>query len=216
MSPDPLPWLDWQHRPEDASDEEKQESLQKFRDWISNPQHFNLYVYVLNNPLRFTDPDGEAELNKDQVVKIIQQAVTASTTNGQVNNGQLAANILKALPTDSSVSGKTLSEAITATGVKLDSTVGSLLSNASSVSRSGDTIQITSKGDFTVQAGDHTLKLSSSISLHVGTENGSVALTSIKGVNLGPASISKIVIGSKAASVTVGVGFLKTTQQIPY
>jgi RHS repeat-associated protein len=58
MSPDPLPWLDWQHPPEDASDEEKQESLQKFRDWISNPQHFNLYAYVLNNPMTGIDKDG--------------------------------------------------------------------------------------------------------------------------------------------------------------
>jgi hypothetical protein len=32
-----------------------------FRNYISQPQHWNRYVYALNNPLRYVDPDGLME-----------------------------------------------------------------------------------------------------------------------------------------------------------
>ncbi len=60
MSPDPIPWLGWQHPPEGSSEEEEGESLRKFEDWIGNPQNLNMYAYVNNNPLRYTDPTGMA------------------------------------------------------------------------------------------------------------------------------------------------------------
>jgi RHS repeat-associated protein len=60
MSPDPLPWLGWQHPSPDASEEEQEEAHKKFEDWIGNPQNLNLYAYVNNNPLSHTDPTGMA------------------------------------------------------------------------------------------------------------------------------------------------------------
>jgi hypothetical protein len=47
MQPDPLPWLGWQHPAEDSSEEAQEEAHKKFEDWISNPQNFNMYAYVL-------------------------------------------------------------------------------------------------------------------------------------------------------------------------
>jgi RHS repeat-associated protein len=52
MSPDPLPWISWQ-------DGDKDERA-RFEDYIANPQNFNLYAYVRNNPLIYTDPTGES------------------------------------------------------------------------------------------------------------------------------------------------------------
>jgi RHS repeat-associated protein len=50
MTPDPLPWVHWQNG---NRDERRQ-----FRQFIANPQNFNLYSYVRNNPLNSVDPDG--------------------------------------------------------------------------------------------------------------------------------------------------------------
>jgi len=52
MSPDPLPWISWQDGDKD--------DRTRFEDYIANPQNFNLYAYVRNNPLIYTDPTGES------------------------------------------------------------------------------------------------------------------------------------------------------------
>ncbi len=49
-SPDPLPWLNWQT----GSDKDRQ----RFQNFIADPQNLNLYAYVRNNPLKYTDPTG--------------------------------------------------------------------------------------------------------------------------------------------------------------
>jgi RHS repeat-associated protein len=59
MSPDPLPWLQWQHSHEnDGEEEQAKDDRQKFKDFLGNPQNFNMYAYVMNNPLSHNDPTG--------------------------------------------------------------------------------------------------------------------------------------------------------------
>jgi RHS repeat-associated protein len=50
-SPDPLPWWNWQRSGQE-------EDRRQFEAYISNPQSWNMYAYVDNNPLSHTDPTG--------------------------------------------------------------------------------------------------------------------------------------------------------------
>ncbi|MGB0065026.1 MAG: RHS repeat-associated core domain-containing protein [Terracidiphilus sp.] len=50
LTPDPLPWIHWQRGNKDDQG--------KFAAYIANPQNFNMYAYVNNNPLNKTDPTG--------------------------------------------------------------------------------------------------------------------------------------------------------------
>jgi hypothetical protein len=68
-SPDPLHWLKWQTQDKAKPvlsehfrmEQEKNGDLggrQEFSRRLENPQELNLYAYVGNNPLRYTDPFG--------------------------------------------------------------------------------------------------------------------------------------------------------------
>ncbi|MEW6362160.1 MAG: hypothetical protein AB1477_08610 [Acidobacteriota bacterium] len=55
-SPDPYNII---FEKEDAEKEKEGKGQKLFNDYISQPQNWNRYVYVWNNPLRNIDPDGE-------------------------------------------------------------------------------------------------------------------------------------------------------------
>jgi RHS repeat-associated protein len=48
----------------------------EFLRYISEPQHWNQYSYVLNNPLKFVDPDGWKEKDNEFTATLLGQEVT--------------------------------------------------------------------------------------------------------------------------------------------
>jgi RHS repeat-associated protein len=55
LSSDALSWTHWQRG--------NKNDQGKFASYVANPQNFNLYAYVLNNPLNKTDPTGMYQCN---------------------------------------------------------------------------------------------------------------------------------------------------------
>ena len=87
MTPDPLPWLDWQSGSDRAQ--------RRFQAYINNPQNFNMYAYVRNNPINLTDPTGMyiCKGNNTQCAAIqagLDKAKEA-LKNGNLNKQQKAA-----------------------------------------------------------------------------------------------------------------------------
>ena len=47
-----------------------------FRRCIEQPQHWNRYIYALNNPLRYVDPDGLMEYETELLGKKIKVKIS--------------------------------------------------------------------------------------------------------------------------------------------
>ncbi|QOY90653.1 RHS repeat domain-containing protein [Paludibaculum fermentans] len=86
-SPDPLTWQVWQY----GSDDDRA----KFQEFISDPQNFNLYAYVRNNPLKYTDPTGTYYCNgSDADCKKVEAAYNqakAAAANKDLSKDERAA-----------------------------------------------------------------------------------------------------------------------------
>lgn len=121
MTPDPLPWIHWQNGNRDDQ--------QRFAAYIANPQNFNMYAYVLNNPLNKTDPTGmnacgtkddssckvtititdrskDAKGNyNDQYTNVANQGNYNATAVVNVNGKDVGTFLIKTTPSDSNKSG---------------------------------------------------------------------------------------------------------------
>jgi RHS repeat-associated protein len=56
--------------PEKEKGKDEEEKQKIFHNYISQPQIWNKYVYALNNPLKYTDPDGRRPLNEEDMKRL--------------------------------------------------------------------------------------------------------------------------------------------------
>jgi RHS repeat-associated protein len=102
-SPDPLVWQQWQN----GSDDDKA----KFQQFVSDPQNFNLYAYVRNNPLKYTDPTGTYYCNGSsdecKEVEAAHNQAVAAAANKNLSKQERAEikNVLKFLGKPGEVNG---------------------------------------------------------------------------------------------------------------
>ena len=75
-SPDPFNVLDLA---------KSKDTIDKFHNYLSNPQHWNHYAYVLNNPLRYTDPLGLLEYDTQILDKKVHVHIDDSLTDKRQN-----------------------------------------------------------------------------------------------------------------------------------
>jgi len=55
---------------------DRDEANDLFRNYIEQPQHWNHYVYALNNPLKYVDPDGWLEYETELLGKKIKVKIS--------------------------------------------------------------------------------------------------------------------------------------------
>ena len=152
------------------------------------------------NPAAFLDDANFAvndalahQLTLSDVIKIIQQAQQSG-----VDPASMAMQIFNNLGDKVSVTGAVLREALAKTGVTLGGAAADLISHADSISKSGSTVTVSNKSDYTTTQNDNTLHIDKKVSFNVGTENGLPALTSINGLHVDTAEHANVTINKIA------------------
>jgi RHS repeat-associated protein len=117
-SPDPLVWQLWQN----GSDDDRV----KFQELISDPQNLNLYAYVRNNPLKYTDPTGSYYCNRNtdecSKIKAAYDQAKAAAANPNLSKDERTAinSTLKFLGKPGEVNGVVIAFGAVARGAVAD------------------------------------------------------------------------------------------------
>jgi RHS repeat-associated protein len=108
------------------------DTVMDIQEVLGNPQEWNRYTYVRNNPLRYVDPDGHTprELTEEQLTKIAKEVVRHAAKG---TDPIKIANMLIVSAGDFRASGKAITAALTAAGVTLPAKGMAALSHVNSV-----------------------------------------------------------------------------------
>ncbi|HYG99310.1 MAG TPA: RHS repeat-associated core domain-containing protein [Terriglobales bacterium] len=144
---------------------------EQFERFIADPQHWNKYAYVLNNPLRFTDPLGLLEYQAALLDKKIRIHIDdhLSDKQQQALKGKL----------DAAISN------INQNAEKLTSQQKSVLGNIKSIDVDGTakrSFVIESKGAFTLSVGDVQKSSKAYLGSAIGHDGFHIQLFKIGGI----------------------------------
>ena len=178
---------------------------------IGDPQSWNEYAYVRNNPLRYIDPSGEGAMDgscyadgdscgtagggsqgqQQSQQQQGQQQLSVADVSKIIQQAQksssdpatIAFNIFNSLGNNASVTGEILRAAIKATGVKLEGAAADLISHADSITKSGNAVTVTSNSRYDTSQNGTTIHVDSKVSFTVGMDKGLPGINNIKGLH---------------------------------
>ena len=96
-----------------------------------------------------------------------------------------------------------MSQALKDTGVKLEGAGADLISHADTISKSGNSVTITSKESYSTKANNNTLLVDKKLAFNVGTKDGLPSLSNIKGLHANTAKHSGVTINEIAVAMHV-------------
>ncbi|HYC58151.1 MAG TPA: RHS repeat-associated core domain-containing protein [Thermoanaerobaculia bacterium] len=157
-------------------------------EMLHNPQMWNRYTYVQNNPVRFVDPDGRAarEMTKEELTELAKAVVKNAPKN---TNPIKLANMLIQRAGDFSASGAAIAGALKAAGVTLPKEGAEMLSNVKTITVESKNnvrnVTITTTG-FTVPLPKllPDLRIARTITAQVKSSDSRLDVTNIAGLTM--------------------------------
>ncbi len=151
-----------------------------------NPQTWNRYPYVLNNPLSLIDPDGleTKELTSEDIEKAAKEALADSEEGA--NPVDVANEALNSLG-DFSASGADIAAGLEAAGVEIPDAAADALNSVDSVKIEGGELTVEMQGSFQLELKGPNVDVSSKVTAKISGSGNELAVTKMQGVKYGSA-----------------------------
>jgi RHS repeat-associated protein len=160
---------------------------------------------------------SQQQLSAADVTKIVQQAQKSSS-----DPATTAINIFNGLGNNVSVTGDALRQGIKDSKVSLDDTSNALLANATSLTKNGSQVTISSARQTETNIGGVDVRVEATVKFTVGSEKGNPTLSGISGLGAKKGiwlDVQKVSVrpynSGKAVFIQAGKGIVHATVPIP-
>jgi hypothetical protein len=121
--------------------------------------------------------EAQNELSVPDVTSLIQQA-----QNSHSDPVSTALSIFGSLSSNISLTGDVLNQALQQAGIQLKGVAATVISQISSISKSGDAVTITNNSKYSAEQGGKTIDVDKLVSFRVGQQNQLPEISNINGL----------------------------------